>query len=140
MAIHETFVRGQAIKSSSDRSFGLVFAALFAIIGLSPLRHHMPIYSWALALAVVFLAFAALVPSALHPFNLAWTWVAIMLQRVTTPVVMSILFYLLITPMALLMRLFGKSPIRRCFDRQAATYWIKRNPAGPLPESLRNQF
>ena len=59
---------------------------------------------------------------------------------VVTPVVMILLFYLTVTPTAILMRLFGKDPLRLRFDRAAKSYWIERVPPGPAPETMRNQF
>ena len=62
------------------------------------------------------------------------------LHKVVNPVVMGLLFYATITPMALVMKLMGKDPLRRRFDPEAKSYWIERRPAGPEPQSMRRQF
>ena len=62
------------------------------------------------------------------------------MMMVMTPLVMGILFYGAVPPVALLMRVFGKDPLRRKFEPEAKTYWINREPPGPDPESMRDQF
>ena len=76
----------------------------------------------------------------LRPLNRLWFLLGMALHKVVNPLVMGFLFYLTVTPMALFMRLAGKDPLRLKFDRQAKSYWIKRQPAGPAPESMRRQF
>jgi hypothetical protein len=95
---------------------------------------------WALAVAGAFLVVALARPALLGPMNRAWMAFANLLHKVITPVIMAILFYLTVTPTALLMRLFGKTPIPVQFDRHAKSYWIVRQPPGPAPESMKNQF
>jgi len=62
------------------------------------------------------------------------------LHRIASPIALAILFYGVVTPTGLLMRLFGKDPLRLRFDREAKSYWIAREPPGPAPESLKDQF
>ena len=142
MAAHETFERSSHDDEpgSSNRTFGLVFTAFFLFVGLSPLRHHQAIRWWSLALAGLFLAVAAVAPVLLQPLNRLWTRFALLLQKITNPIVMSVLFYLLITPMGLLMKAFGKDPLNRKFDPDAESYWINRQPLGEQSESMRHQF
>jgi hypothetical protein len=140
MAAHETFDHQHEAKGSSDRMFGLVFTAFFAIVGLLPLRKGLPIRLWAIALSAVFAVAALALPSLLKPLNKAWTRLALLLQKITNPIVMGILFYIVLTPMALLSRLMGKDPMRRHFNPNADTYWITRDTGKITPESMRNQF
>jgi hypothetical protein len=63
-----------------------------------------------------------------------------LLHRITTPVILALLFWITVVPTGLLMRAFGKDPLRLKFDRDARSYWIERTPPGPAPDSLRNQF
>ncbi|HEY7666149.1 MAG TPA: SxtJ family membrane protein [Xanthobacteraceae bacterium] len=137
---HEDFSRPEEIKPSSDRSFGLLVAAFFLVVGCWPLVRGQPIRWWALALAVAFAALALLWTAPLSPLNKAWLKLGALLYRIVSPIVMAMLFYLTVTPIALLMRLLGKDPLRLRRDPDAASYWIERTPPGPSAESMKNQF
>jgi hypothetical protein len=137
---HESFQRDDSTAGSSNRAFGLVFAAVFAIIALYPLFWLRPPHLWALIVAAAFLVIALLLPAALGPLNRLWARFGLLLHKVTSPLVLGFLFFLVITPMGVIMRLFGKDPLRLKRDAQAASYWIDRKPAGPPPESFVDQF
>jgi len=140
--MHEDFTRKEAVQGSSDRSFGFVMAAFFGLVALFPLLHG-PLSSirwWALAIAAAFLAFALLWPAALRPLNRAWLKLGLLLSKVVSPIVLMILFYTTVTPIGLLMRWAGKDPLRLRRDRAAASYWIPREPPGPSPDSMKQQF
>jgi hypothetical protein len=128
------------IQSSTDRSFGFVFATVFLIIALYPLLHAAGIRIWAVAVSGVFLLLAALVPQVLAPANRLWTKFGMLLHNIVSPIALGILFFLVVTPSALLMKLFGKDPLRLRFDPAVDSYWIKRDPPGPAADSLKNQF
>ena len=128
------------LQSSSDRSFGFVFAAVFLIVALYPLLHAGGIRIWAAIVSGLFLLLAALVPTILAPANRAWTKFGLLLHNIVSPLALGILFFLVVTPTGLLMRLFGKDPLRLRFDPAATSYWIKRDPPGPAADSLNNQF
>ncbi len=126
--------------SSSDRSFGMVFTAFFAIVGLLPLLNGHGMRSWALGLAALFLLLALAVPRTLAPANRLWTKFGLLLHRIVSPVALGVLFFCVVTPTGILMRLFGKDLLRLRFDPAARSYWIERKPSGPDAESLKNQF
>jgi len=128
------------IQSSSDRSFGFVFAAVFLIVALYPLVHAAGIRTWAVAVSGVFLLLAALVPQVLAPANRLWTKFGLLLHNIVSPIALGILFFLVVTPTGLLMRLFGKDPLRLRYDPAADSYWLKLDPPGPAADSLKNQF
>jgi hypothetical protein len=90
--------------------------------------------------AAVFAVLALLWTAALAPLNKLWTKLGILLYRIVSPVVMALLFYVTVTPIALLMRVLGKDPLRLRRAPDAASYWIDRTPPGPAPESMKNQF
>jgi hypothetical protein len=124
----------------SDRTFGFFFAALFAGLAAYLLwqGHRM---GWACVAAAAILALlAALAPRALHGANRLWFAFGMLLARIVNPIVLGALFYLAVTPLGLLMRAFGKRPLRLRFEPAAPTYWLERNPRGPAPESMREQF
>jgi hypothetical protein len=124
----------------SDRSFGLVFSVVFLIVALWPLFHDEPVRVWAIAVASVFLIAALVRPQILVPLNRAWTAFGHVLHAIVTPVVTSFLFFVLVTPMALVMRVMGSVPLRLSFDADAQSYWIVRTPPGPPTDSMKNQF
>jgi hypothetical protein len=138
--IHEDFSRDTVSKVSSDRAFGLIFAAFFAIIGIFPSVHGGAIRIWALVAGVVFLTLAVSRPQILHPLNRLWARLGLFLNRVVNPIVMAILFFGTVTPIAWIVHALGKDPLRLRRDPEAATYWIERTPPGPLRESMRDQF
>ena len=137
---HESFREGDAVKGSSNRSFGIVFAVVFAIIGLFPLIGGSSVRWWSLIVAGVFLALAFAAPKLLSPLNRLWMRFGLLLHRIVNPLVMALLFFLVVTPIALLMRLFGKRPLHLETEPDAESYWIPRDPPGPEPETMKQQF
>jgi hypothetical protein len=137
---HEDLKRAEAVRGSSDRTFGLVFAAFFAVFGLSPLRHGGQVRVLLMVFSGVFLVVALLRPSLLHSANGVWTRLGLLLGRIVNPIVMTILFFLVFAPVGILLRLLGKDPLRLKQDRQATSYWIVRDSASIQPESMSRQF
>jgi hypothetical protein len=140
MSAHESLTREQIVQGSSDRTFGLVFAVFFLIVGAFPLLRGGPVRMWAFPVAAVFLVAALLFPSVLHPLNRLWTRFGLLLHKVTNPLILGILFYLVFTPFGLVFRMLGKDLLRRRTDPNARSYWIERQPPGPAPETMANQF
>ncbi len=128
------------IQSSSNRTFGLVFSTMLAIIATYPLLGGGPIRIWPLFIAVIFLLLALAAPQVLATPNKIWTRLGDLLHRIASPLALGIVFYVTVLPTGLLLRLFNKDPLRLRFDRNATSYWIKREPPGPTAESLNNQF
>lgn len=137
---HESFQRDEQVKGSSNRMFGLVFFVVFALITLWPVLFGNPLRWWTAPISLGFLVVSFAAPQILTPLNKAWTWLGLQMHRVVNPLIMGMLFYVAITPMGLLLRLFGKDLLRLKRDPQAASYWIERNPPGPSADSMRRQF
>jgi hypothetical protein len=139
--MHEDLHRTEQTKRSSDRSFGRVMAAAFLVIGVLPMVHepYQPRW-WALAIAVIFAAVTQWRPAALAPLNYVWLKFGLALHKIVSPVILALLFYTTVLPIGLLMRAFGKDPLRLKRDPSADSYWIVRNPPGPPPESMSQQF
>jgi hypothetical protein len=136
---HENYSRKEIPQSGTDRSFGLVFTVVLAIVGLWPLRHGGGARWWALALSAVFLLAALLIPSLLNPLNRLWFRFGLLLSRVTNPIVLAIMFFLLFTPIGIACRLLRKNLLGLRPDPDRESYWIPRE--APLsPETMRNQF
>lgn len=139
-AFHEDYGRKDEVVAGSERSFGFVFAAVFAVVGLLPLWDGGAVRVWALIVAGAFLAAALSAPRLLGPLNRLWFRFGVLLNRVVSPLILGLLFFTTITPTAIVMRLVGKDSLGLRFESGADSYWIERKPPGPEPETMRNQF
>jgi hypothetical protein len=135
-AIHEDLSREQPVEGPSNRSFGLLFTTSFAIVALGPLIRHREPRLWAASIAAVFLALSLAQPALLAPLNRLWLKFGALLQKIVNPFVMALLFLSTLTPLALIMRLLGKDPLRLRWDSTAKSYWIDHKASG----SMRDQF
>lgn len=136
----ENLNRKEEIEYSSDRTFGLVFALFFGLIALWPLVKGGRPRIVAVVLAMAFLLIAMLRPSLLAFLNWFWQRLGLLLSAVVSPLALGILFYLIFTPIGILMRIFGKRPLHLKFDSTAESYWIWRNPPGPDGTTFNHQF
>ena len=137
---HEDLSREEHVEGSSNRSFGVVFAVVFLIIAAWPLLSGTAPRWWAVAVAALFGAAAWLLPAILAVPNRLWLRFGLLLGKVVSPVALGVLFYLVFAPVGLLMRLAGKDPLRMRLERASGSYWIRREPPGPPPDSMTNQF
>lgn len=140
MQIHEALRRDDVPKTSSDRFFGLLFFVVFLLIALLPLLKDKPVHSLPLGIALAFLAVALVVPRWLAPLNRLWMKFGELLHCIVSPVILGIMFFGVITPVGFLLRLAGKDLLRTKFDRDADSYWIRREPPGPESSSMKRQF
>src|SRR6266542_4853545 len=131
---HENFSRDQHVKVSGNRAFGYVFSAVFLIIAMRPLVSGRAPHWWALIVSAAVLMVTVAAPALLTLPNRLWHRFGILLNRVTSPAVLAILFYVVVTPTGLLMRAFGKDTLRLRQNGSADSYWIRRDPPGPKPE------
>ena len=130
----------QEVRTSSDRAFGLTFGGVFLALPLILWWRRGALTAWPFAVAAVFLLVAMLRPAMLGPLNRLWMRFGLLLARITNPVVMALVFFAAVTPVALTMRLLGKRPLLLGFDRTAKSYWIERRPPGPPADTMANQF
>jgi len=137
---HEKLTLKNYTKSGSNKSFGLVFATVFALIGLWPILNGRPILLWALSVSVLLVIISFLTSEILSPFNRVWFLFGLLLHKVISPVILGLIFYTTITPIGLIMKLIGKRPMPLNFDQEAKSYWIERKPPGPEPKSMTRQF
>ena len=124
------------IKISSNRSFGIVFFAFFLIISLFPLFKDGNIRIWAIVLAIIFLILGLLNSSILYPLNKIWFKFGALLGNIMSPIVMGIVFFFVVTPTSLIMRMFGKNLLGLKKDNKKS-YWIERSP---IKSDMKNQF
>ena len=137
---HESYLRQEATVPGSDRSFGMVMAAAFALLALINFWRVGHAWPWTGALAAVFFVFACLLPIALRPLNRMWFQLGLLLHKVVNPIVMAFVFFGAVLPTGFIMRALGKDPMRLTYQPDANSYWIERRPPGPAPESLKDQF
>ena len=124
------------IKISSNRSFGIVFCVVFLIISFYPIINDENIRLWSLLTSFVFLILGILNSRALTPLNWLWFKFGILLGTIISPIIMGIIFFFVVTPTGLLMKLFKKDPLNRKFNNKKS-YWIEKTE----PKSkMKNQF
>jgi len=124
----------------SDRSFGLLFTVVGALIGAWMLWRGNRFANVAFGVAALFLIAALAYPPVLRPFNSAWMHLGWLLNRLVSPIVMGVIYFGLFTPIATVMRLRGRDVLQRRFDPARDSYWIDRDPPGPDGSSFPRQF
>ncbi len=124
------------IKISSNRSFGIVFFIVFLLIGTYPLLNNDHVRIWSLIISIVFLILGLLNSKILLPLNKIWFKFGILLGKIISPLIMGFIFFVVVTPIGLLMRLFNKDLLSLKLNKNKS-YWIEKNE----PKSkMKNQF
>jgi len=124
------------IKISSNRSFGIVFCAFFLIVTLYPLINDEPIRYWSLIVSIIFLILGILNSNILSPLNKAWFKFGLFLGKIVSPIVMGIVFFAVVTPIALILKIMGKD-LLNLKKSKINSYWITKT--GPKSK-MKNQF
>ena len=124
------------IKISSNRSFGIVFFIVFLLIAIYPLTNGDEIRIWSLIISSIFLILGALNSKILTPFNKLWFKLGIFLGKIVSPLVMGVIFFFVVTPTGLIMRILGKDPLNLKYNLNKS-YWIEKK--GPKSK-MKNQF
>ena len=143
MSTHEDFRRTEEVKGSSDRGFGLTVGGILLLIAAVRTWLHEGYGTVELVLGAVGLCLIVLAlvrAQSLAGLNRAWTSLGLMLFKVVNPVVLGLIYLTTIVPIGLIMRAFGHDPLRLKRDPTASTYWVRREPPGPVPETMINQF
>ena len=139
-SLHENLKREQDAKAGSDRAFGVVMAvACLIIASLGYWFGGSYWHYWAVA-GLLFGIVAWLWPRLLAPLNRIWFLFGLALHKVVNPLVMGFLFFVVLTPVSLLMRLCGKRPLTHGFQRDTASYWVDRNESGVQPGPMGKQY
>ncbi len=124
------------IKIGSNKSFGIVFSIVFLLIAIYPLINSEGLRVWSLIIAIIFLFLGLINSKILTPLNKLWFKFGILLGRIVSPIIMGIIFFLVVTPIALIMRIIGKDLLNLKFNKEKS-YWIEKN--GPKSK-MKNQF
>ena len=124
------------IKIGSNRSFGIVFFVVFLLIAFYPLINSQDLRLWSLIVSFIFLVLGLLNSKVLTPLNKLWFKFGILLGKIISPFIMGIIFFLVVTPIGLVMRLLGKDVLNLRYNKNKS-YWIEKDG----PESkMKNQF
>ena len=123
-------------NKSSNKSFGIVFALLFIIISFYPILNNETFRLWSLIISLIFLILGLLNSSLLTPLNKIWFKFGILLGRIFSPLIMGTIFFLVVTPIGVFMRILRKDLLNLKFNK-SSSYWIKKE--GPK-SSMKNQF
>ena len=123
-------------KISSNRSFGILFSIVFAIISFWPIINGDPLRLWSIPISIIFLVLGLLNSKLLNPLNIVWVKFGELLGRIIAPIVMAIIYFIIVTPIGLFMRLIGKDLLNLKFSK-SNTYWIKREKK---VGSMKKQF
>ena len=124
------------IKVSSNKSFGIVFSIFFLLISVYPLLNNDPIHYWSLFVSFIFLVLGLMNSKILSPLNLLWFKFGILLGKIVSPIVMGIIFFLVVTPISIILKIFGKDVLNLKFNNNK-TYWIVKD--GPK-SNMKKQF
>ena len=124
------------IKRSSNKSFGIVFFVVFIIIGFWPLLDINTYRLWAIIIAVIFLTLGLINSRILTPLNILWFKFGIFLGKIVSPIVMGVIFFFVVTPIAILMRIIKKDLLNLKFNNKES-YWIKKSD---YKSKMKNQF
>ena len=114
------------LKKSSNRSFGILFFLVFLGFGLWPLTKELSPNIYLIIISVVFLVLGLLNSKLLSPLNEIWIKFGEILGRVIAPLIMALVYFLILTPISLLVRAFGKDLLGLKYSKQQNSYWIKR--------------
>jgi len=124
------------IKISSNKSFGILFFIVFTLIAVWPTFNSGDVRKWSLLIGILFLILGLMNSRFLNPLNFAWVKFGEILGRIVAPIVMAFIYFFVITPIGLLMRLTGKDLLKLKFLKKNS-YWIRREKN---VGSMRKQF
>ena len=125
------------IKIGSNKSFGIVFFIVFLLIALYPLFNEQNLRFWSLVISIIFLILGLLNSKILTPLNKLWFKLGILLGKIASPLVMGLIFFVVVTPIEIIMRILKKDLINLKKNNNK-TYWIEKDDK--IKSSMKNQF
>lgn len=125
------------VKQSSPKSFGVVFSVVFLMVALYSLINSKDLHIWAFPISATFLLLAYMAPRVLYLPNKLWFKFGVLLGSIVAPIVMAFIYFGVVFPTGVVMRLFGKDLLKQKLDKNTKSYWVKRtDPIG----SMKDQF
>ncbi len=124
------------IKTSSNKSFGITFFIVFLIIAIWPLKNNLDIRAWSLIISIIFLLLGILNSKLLTPLNKSWFKLGVFLGNIISPIVMCLIFFLVVTPIGLLMKLLKKDLLNLKYNNKNSYWIVKKGPKS----KMKNQF
>ena len=124
------------VKISSNRSFGIIFFVVFLLIALYPSTYSGEIRIWSVMISIIFLILGLLNSKILSPLNKLWFKFGIFLSKIISPLIMGIIFFLVVTPIGLIMRIFGKDVLNLKYNKNQSYWIVKKGPKS----KMKNQF
>ena len=129
-------MNNEKITIGSNKSFGIVFFVFFLIVSFYPILNESEMRLWALVISIIFLVLGLLNSNILTPLNKVWFKIGILLGKIVSPIVMGVIFFIVVTPISLIMRILGKD-VLNIKKNKKETYWIQKT--GPKSK-MKNQF
>ena len=129
-------MKNQKIKIGSNKSFGIVFSIVFLVIAFWPMLNGNEINYWSLLISVVFLILGLINSKILNPLNKIWFKFGILLGNIVAPIVMGIIFFLVVTPTSIIMKILGKD-LLNLKKNNNDSYWIQKNNQN---SKMKNQY
>ena len=120
----------------TNKNFGLTFFLVFLIVSIWPLLYNEQIRIWSLIVGIIFLCLGLLNSKILTPLNVIWFKFGIILGKIVSPIVMGIIFFFIVTPISIIMKIFGKDLLSLKYNKQKS-YWIKKDGS---KSKMKNQF
>ena len=130
-------IRKNKTKIGSNRNFGLVFFTVFLILSIWPLMYEEPIRVWLFLISIVFLILGLTNSKILTPLNQFWFKFGMLLGNIIAPIVMGVVFFIVVTPIGLFMRIMNKDLLNKKYDKNKKSYWIIR---GKPKSTMKQQF
>ena len=140
MATHESLTDHFQPEPGSDRAFGFIVGGILLAVAMYFWWIDSYLYPSIAVVAITLITLALIYPRSLGPLNRIWTRFGLLLGRVVSPVVLGVIYLTTVVPTGLLVRLFGKDLLSLKIDKNLPSYWIERDPRGPAPDSLKDQF
>ena len=125
------------IKIGSNRNFGLVFFFVFLIVGLWPLLNEGSFRIWSIIIAIIFFILGLMNSKLLTPLNILWFKFGMVLGSIIAPIIMGIVFFAVVTPTGIIMRIFGKDLLNKKYNNKSKSYWINREKS---KGTMKQQF
>ena len=126
----------EKIEISSNKSFGIVFFIVFFLVATYPILNNEDVRVWSLLISIIFLVLGLLNSTILNPLNRIWFKFGLFLGKIISPIIMGFIFFFVVTPIGILMRLLRKDLLHLKFNKKE-TYWIEKNS---IKSKMKNQF